>query len=86
VPPKALQLTGLSTAALPPGRLASPDSADAVIARLRDRVTDRPIPGTTSIGGPEGRMPSGESYVTVDLEPGEYLIVCTIPDRACSSR
>jgi len=32
-----------------------------------------------SIGGPEGRMPSGDSFATVDLESGEYLIICTIP-------
>lgn len=62
-------------------RLASPDSADAVIARLRhwSNDPDLPIPGTTSVGGPEGHMPSGDSYVTVNLEPGEYLIACTIP-------
>lgn len=63
-------------------RLDSPDSADAVIARLQNRANDSdgPVPGATSIGGPEGHMPSGDSYVTVDVEPGEYLIVCTIPE------
>ena len=62
-------------------RLQPGESRAAALARVNARKgdPDLPIPGTTSIGGPEGRMPSGDSYATVDLAAGEYLIVCTIP-------
>jgi hypothetical protein len=40
---------------------------------------DAPIPGATSVGGAEGRRPTGDSYATIDLIPGEYLLICTIP-------
>lgn len=62
-------------------RLRRGESRDAVLTRIQSRRgdPDAAIPGATSIGGPEGRMPSGDSYVTVDLAAGEYLIVCTIP-------
>lgn len=62
-------------------RLEPGESREAAVERVRRWAgdPDRPIPGTVSVGGPEGRMPSGDSFTTVDLEPGEYLIVCTIP-------
>lgn len=62
-------------------RLEPGESREAAVERVRRWAgdPDRPIPGTVSVGGPEGRMPSGDSFATVDLEPGEYLIACTIP-------
>lgn len=60
----------------------SPDaSKDSVLARVTTRRgdPDARIVGSLSVGGPEGRMPSGDSYTTVKLDPGTYLLVCTIP-------
>jgi uncharacterized cupredoxin-like copper-binding protein len=57
------------------------EARDSAVARAKAWVgdPDHAIPGTVSVGGPEGRMPTGDSFVTTDLAPGEYLIICTIP-------
>jgi uncharacterized cupredoxin-like copper-binding protein len=62
-------------------QLGPGEARELAVARAKAWVgdPDRPIPGTVSVGGPEGRMPSGDSFITVELAPGEYLIVCTIP-------
>ena len=31
------------------------------------------------VGGPNSPMPGGESSATLDLEPGNYVLVCVIP-------
>ena len=62
-------------------RLQAGQSRAAALTRILERRgdPDRAIDGTVSIGGPEGHMPSGDSFVSVFLEAGEYLIVCMIP-------
>lgn len=62
-------------------RLGPEASKDSVLARVITRRgdPDARIVGSLSVGGPEGRMPSGDSYTTVKLDPGTYLLVCTIP-------
>lgn len=68
-------------------RLKPGESSDSVLARVLRRRGDPDvaIPGSVSVGGPEGHMPSGDSYATVNLLAGEYLIVCTIPSDDGSS-
>ena len=62
-------------------RLKPGESRDSVLTRTiaRQGDPDSPIPGAVSVGGPEGHMPAGDSYATVNLVVGEYLIVCLIP-------
>lgn len=62
------------------------DSALAVLATWREDW-DRPVAGTRSIGGVEGSLiltgtearPGEDTYATLDLQPGLYLVVCMIP-------
>jgi hypothetical protein len=34
------------------------------------------------LGGMQGLDPGGSGYMTLDLQPGQYVAVCHIPDRA----
>ena len=40
---------------------------------------DPPPPGTVIVGGPNGAVPGMSTEATVEVEPGEYTMVCLIP-------
>src|SRR5690606_25672614 len=58
-------------------RLEPDRTANDAIAALRDR---QPLAGiATAVGGPNAPMPGAGSEATMELEPGEYLLVCVVP-------
>jgi hypothetical protein len=74
-------------------RVRSLRHADSVLATLATwtRDQDRPIDSAASIGGVEGAEPDGfashastDTYAELELEPGYYLIVCTVRGAAAS--
>lgn len=58
-------------------RLAPGRTASEALAALRDR---QPLAGiATAVGGPNAPMPGASTEAAMDLEPGEYLLVCVVP-------
>lgn len=58
-------------------RLAPGRTASEALAALRDQ---QPLTGiATAVGGPNAPMPGASADATLDLEPGEYLLVCVVP-------
>lgn len=58
-------------------RLAPGRTASDALAALRDQ---QPLSGiATAVGGPNAPMPGANADATLDLEPGEYVLVCVIP-------
>jgi hypothetical protein len=55
------------------GMMASPPPADAA---------QPASPPYTSVGGVQALMPGGTGWVTLDLAPGNYAMVCFIPSPA----
>jgi hypothetical protein len=43
------------------------------------KPTDAPPPWVHFVGGPNAAMPGGSSNATLDLQPGNYAILCLIP-------
>lgn len=55
------------------------DGGHTVAEYLEALRTGAPPAWATDLGGPNTPMPGGTSDVTVNLEPGNYAIVCHIP-------
>lgn len=70
-------------------RVQNAAQADSALAALRDwrEDVDRAVPHGVSVGGVEGSLeitpgkerPGADTYVTLNLEEGYYLVLCMIP-------
>lgn len=57
-------------------RCAAPSFAGTVVDVT---ATDRGGPMTCAEGGGEGILPSTSGWVTLDLQPGRYELLCNLP-------
>ncbi|MBI5854399.1 MAG: hypothetical protein HZB35_04065 [Nitrospirae bacterium] len=58
------------------GKKAVPD----LIQALKEHPDEIP-PWMQPFGGPNGVLPGGEARATVQLTPGQYLLICLVPDK-----
>jgi uncharacterized cupredoxin-like copper-binding protein len=67
---------------------AGPSAHDVVVLRTDLAADAIPAPGGTAdasasgverLGGTDPILPGGKASVTVDLTPGKYVLVCTLP-------
>jgi hypothetical protein len=60
-------------------KLTPGSTVDDVRAWAANPTTPPPF---EAVGGMNGLGPGADGYMTVDLEPGEYVAICNIPDPA----
>jgi hypothetical protein len=48
----------------------------------REVAAKQPLTGITELGGVAAIAPHAEASATIDLAPGNYLLVCGVPDQA----
>ena len=61
-------------------RLLDGKTADDFVAGMKENPNG-PMPGWVKfVGGPNAVMPGGEATAILNLEPGNYVVICVIPD------
>lgn len=61
-------------------KLADKKSVPDIILTLTEHPDEIPS-WMHPFGGPNGVMPGGEALATVHLAPGQYLLICLVPDK-----